>query len=120
MNTAWNGSIEPVDVDVGLEAVELAAVAVAPHRDVDPVETALIGSPVEHIGGAQDHPGTRAEHGHAVVDAAWRAASNSSLVVSSFDIVVLSPPGRASASTRSRSAGVRTSGASTPSDRSRC
>ena len=58
--------VEAVDVEVGLEAVELAAVAVAPDGDVEGAEAALVGPAVEHLGGQQDHPGARAEHRHAV------------------------------------------------------
>ena len=31
MNTAWNGAVEAVDVEVGLEGVDLAAEGVAAH-----------------------------------------------------------------------------------------
>ncbi len=62
MNTAWNGPDEAVDVEIGLEAVELTPVAVAANGEVDQVEPALVGPSVEHVGGAQDHAGTRAEH----------------------------------------------------------
>ena len=64
MNTPWNGVVEAGDVEVGLEAVELAAVAVAAHGEVDGAEAALVGAAVEDLGGEQDHPGARAEHRH--------------------------------------------------------
>ena len=62
MNTAWKRVVEAGDVEVGLEAVELAAVAVAANREVDQVEPSLVGAAVEHVGGAQDHAGAGAEH----------------------------------------------------------
>ncbi len=62
MNTAWKGAVEGIDVEIGLEAVELASVAVAANGEVDQVEPALVRSAVEDVGGAQDHPGARAEH----------------------------------------------------------
>ena len=55
--------------NVGLEAVDLAAVGVAPHRDVDCAERALVGATVLDLRGQQDHARARAEDGHAVGDA---------------------------------------------------
>ena len=57
---------EPGDGQVGLEAVELAAIAVASHGEVDRAEAALVGATVEDFGRQQDHPGTRPEHGEPV------------------------------------------------------
>ena len=110
MNTPWNGGVETQrrHEQLGLEAVELAAVAVAPHGDVDRAEAALVGASVEHLGGEQDHPGARAEHRHPVGESQRRSGRTARCVTSSRDIVVLSPPGMTSASTPARSAGVRT------------
>ena len=55
-------AVETVDVEVGLERVALASVAVSPHRQVDRPERALVGAAVERLGGEQDHPRARAEH----------------------------------------------------------
>ena len=55
-----------VDVEVGLEAVDLAAEGVAAHGDVDGAEAALVGAAVEDLGAEQDHPGAGAERRHAV------------------------------------------------------
>jgi len=60
----WVG--EAGDGQISLEAVELAAVAIASHRHVDQIESALIGSTIEHVSGAQDHAGTGAESGQAI------------------------------------------------------
>ena len=73
--------VEPGDVEVGLEAVDLAAVAVAAHGDVDGAEAALVGPAVEDLGGQQDHPGAGAEHRHAVGEALGRAARTGPIVV---------------------------------------
>ncbi len=66
MNTAWNGWSEPVDVEVGLEGVDLATEGVAAHGEVDHAEGPLVGPTVEHVGGQQDHPGAGAEGRHPV------------------------------------------------------
>ena len=58
--------VEALDVEIGLEAVELAAVAVALDGDVEGTEAALVGAAVVDLRGQQDHPGARAEHRHAV------------------------------------------------------
>ena len=58
--------VEAVDVEIGLEAVELAPVAVALDGDVEGAEAALVGSAVVDLGGQQDHPGARPEHRQAV------------------------------------------------------
>jgi hypothetical protein len=66
MNTAWNGRVEAVgDLEVGLEAVDLAAVGVAAHGHIDRAEAALVLATVEHVGGEQDHARAGAEHRHA-------------------------------------------------------
>ena len=62
-------AVDPVDVEVGLERVALTPVAVAPHRDVDRPERALVGAAVECFGGEQDHPRARPEHRQAVGEA---------------------------------------------------
>ena len=69
MKTAWNGSVETGDLEVGLERVALTAVAVAPNGDVDGAEGALIGTTVERVARKQDHPRAGSEHRHAVGDA---------------------------------------------------
>ena len=53
--------VEPRHVEVGFEAVELASVSIPLDRHVDLIESDLIGAPIVHVGGAQDHPGARAE-----------------------------------------------------------
>ncbi len=58
--------VEADDGEVGLEAVDLAAVGVSAHGDVDHAEAALIGTPAGDLGGQQDHAGARAEHGQPV------------------------------------------------------
>ncbi len=60
--------VEVDDVDVGLEAVDLAAVAVALHRDVDGPEVALVGSAVEHLRRQQNHSRAGAEDRQAVAE----------------------------------------------------
>ena len=57
--------LQAVDRDVVFEAVDLAAVPVAAHRQLDRAEAALVGASVEHVGGEQDHPGAGAEHRQA-------------------------------------------------------
>ena len=69
MNTAWNGCVEPDDVEIGLEGVDLATVGVAAHRDVEDAEAALVVATVEDLGGQQDQPGAGAEDGQPVVEA---------------------------------------------------
>src|SRR5947209_12404274 len=54
------------DVEVGLEAVDLAAEGVAAHADVDAGERYLVGAAVEDVPRQQDHAGARAERRHAV------------------------------------------------------
>ena len=46
-------------VEIGLEAVELTAVAVAPHREVEHAEVGILV--VVQAIGKQDHAGARAE-----------------------------------------------------------
>jgi hypothetical protein len=58
--------IQPDDIDVGLEAGQLAAVSIAPHGDVDRREAPLIGSPIEHRLCTENHPSARTENRHAV------------------------------------------------------
>ena len=55
------------DDEIGLEAVDLAAVAVAPHRDVELSEVLLVVAAIEDLVGEQDHPGARAEHRHPLL-----------------------------------------------------
>jgi hypothetical protein len=74
MNTAWKGERRGRHVRSALEAVDLAAVAVAAHRDVDGTEAALVGAAVEDVGGQQDHAGAGAEHG---MPSSRRSASGS-------------------------------------------
>ena len=54
-------ALDPLDVEVGLEGLELAAEGVPAHRQVDCAEAELVGPPVEHAAGEQDHPGAGAE-----------------------------------------------------------
>jgi len=49
MNTACSGRRRRRHLEVGLERIDLAAEAVAAHRDVDSTETALIIPAVEHL-----------------------------------------------------------------------
>ena len=56
------------EVEVGFEAVDLAAVAIASHGDLERPEVLLVVAAVEDLVGEQDHPGARAEHGHPVVE----------------------------------------------------
>jgi hypothetical protein len=60
------GGRKPGDVEIRFEAVKLAAVPVAAHRDVDQVETTLIWSTIKHIRSAKNHPGTGAKDWHPV------------------------------------------------------
>ena len=53
---------QPVDVEVLLEGVDLAAEGVAPHGDVQAADGLLPGRAVLDAVGQQDHPGTGAEH----------------------------------------------------------
>ena len=69
---------------------------------------------VEDLGAEQDHPGAGAERRQAVGEPLGERVEQAA-DSSSIDIVVDSPPGRTSASTSSRSAGVRTSRGSAPS-----
>ena len=69
MKTAWNGpSSRPVDGDVGFEAIDLTPVSVASNGDVECAEARLVRPPVVDLGGEQDQPGARTEHGQAVGD----------------------------------------------------
>ena len=61
-------AIEFGHVEFGLEAVDLAAVAIALYRDIDRPEAQLVGAPIEHLGGQQDHSRTCAEHRQAVAE----------------------------------------------------
>ena len=63
---SMEGVAEPVDVEIDLEAVELPAIPVSSNRQVDQIESSLVRASVEHVGGAQDHAGTGAEHGQPV------------------------------------------------------
>jgi hypothetical protein len=65
---AVEGRVETGDVEVGLEAVDLAAEGVAAHVDVEHAEPHLIGPAVLHPFGQQDQTGARPEHRHAIVD----------------------------------------------------
>src|SRR3546814_16405950 len=62
-------AVDPVDLEVGLERVDLAAEGVATHRDVDGAEAALVVAAVEDRGAPQDHPGAGAQRGHALPEA---------------------------------------------------
>ncbi len=62
------GVIEAVDVDVGLETVDLGAVGVAQHPHVERGEHVLVGAAVSDLRRQQDHPGAGAEHGQAGPD----------------------------------------------------
>ena len=62
-------TVEPVERDVILERIHLAAKGVAPHRHIDRLERRGLapgGAGVEDLGGQQDHPRTRPVGRHAV------------------------------------------------------
>lgn len=61
-------AIEPVDIDVGLETVDLGAVAVAAHVEVDRTQSVLIGSAIEDARRQQDQPSACAKHREATID----------------------------------------------------
>src|SRR4029077_6656629 len=48
-------SIHPLDAERGFEAVDLATVSVAFHRDVEQSESLLVGHPVGDVFGEHDH-----------------------------------------------------------------
>ena len=52
-------SLDPYDVEIGLERIDLTAIAVAPHREIDAREALLIGTAVEHLACEQDQPRAR-------------------------------------------------------------
>ncbi len=65
MNTACNGLSKPVDVQIGLERVDLAAEGVATNADVDAAEAMLVGTTVDDLGGEQDHARASPEGRHS-------------------------------------------------------
>ena len=69
--------IERWYLDVSFETVYLSAVAIAPNRNVDSGEAHLIGSAIEHLGGEQNHAGTRTEYSKAVGDALAKGTEQS-------------------------------------------
>jgi len=56
------GGVEPDDVEVGLEGVDLATERVAAHGDVQPADGLLVGGAVLEPVGEEDHAGAGAEH----------------------------------------------------------
>src|SRR2546430_11262153 len=61
-------AIEAVYVEGRLEAVDLAAVAVAAHADVEHAQTVLLGHPVGDVARKHDHAGARGESRQPVLD----------------------------------------------------
>jgi hypothetical protein len=55
---APEGVVKTLELDVALEALGLAPIGVAPHRDRQQVEGLLVGQAVADLVGKQDHPGT--------------------------------------------------------------
>ena len=105
MNTAWIGSCQPDDVEVGFEGVDLTTEGVALDDDIEHPELDL--SWAGRAGGQEDHPGTGTEHGNASairsperLESARRSASR--------PMVVDSPPGMTRARCRRVRPGVRT------------
>src|SRR5688572_22425182 len=62
-------AVDAGDVEVGLEAVDLATERVATDGDVDGAEAPLVGAAVEDLAAEEDHPRARAERWHAVGEA---------------------------------------------------
>ena len=58
--------VDPVDVEIALEAVDLAAERIAADVDVDHAEAALVVSTIEHVRREEDHARAGAERGQAV------------------------------------------------------
>src|SRR5690606_13871253 len=80
---AWPGLLDPrrtdehrmerpardaLDLEIGLEGVDLPAEGVAAHRDVERTERALPLGGVEQPAGEQDHPRARAVRGQPALD----------------------------------------------------
>ena len=68
MKIACTGSLEPGEVEVGLEGVDLASEGVAAHGDVEAAERLLPVDAVLDPVGQQDHAGAGAEDRHPVRD----------------------------------------------------
>ena len=94
MNTACTGSVEPREVQVVLERVDLSPERVAAHGDVEPAERLLADHAVLDPVGEQDHARRRCRRpaGRSAIRA--RSGSISSKMRASLAIVVDSPPGR--------------------------
>lgn len=58
-------AVQAVDLDVGLEGVDLPAESVAPNRHIDDAQRLLIHPAIQDGGPQQDHPGAGAEHRQA-------------------------------------------------------
>src|SRR5947199_10852089 len=58
---------DAVDVEVGLEGVDLTPEGVTAHGEVDHTEAVLVAPAVEYLRCQQDHPRTGAEGRHALV-----------------------------------------------------
>ncbi len=99
--------VEPGEVDVALEGVDLAAERVAAHRDVDAADGLLAGAPSSMRSASRIMP---AQVPNAGIPAAIleRSGSISSKIRASLAIVVDSPPGRTSPSTAASSDSRRT------------
>ena len=107
MNTPRTELLDALDVDVGLERVDLASVRVALDADVHDTRTA-VRLPSTRVG-QHDHARARAEHRHAGGDALDGRARRGRTPARACSIVVDSPPGITRHSTPARSSAVRTS-----------
>lgn len=61
-------ALDPLDVEVGLEGVDLASERVAPHDDVEPPEGLLVARAADDRVGEKDHPGAGPVDGQPVGD----------------------------------------------------
>src|SRR5439155_18418075 len=61
-------AVKAVDVELSLKAVDLAAVAVAPHADVEQAEAALAAHSVCDVAREHDHAGACGERSEAALD----------------------------------------------------
>lgn len=58
--------VEPGEVEVGLEGIDLTTEGIAAHRHIDAVQRLHIGARVEHLGGEQDHARAGTVGGQAI------------------------------------------------------
>src|SRR5438132_1947804 len=61
-------SLQSADLQLGFEAIQLAPIAVAPHCDVQGVQTLLLGQAVVDAIGEKDHAGARSQRRQAAGD----------------------------------------------------